>query len=247
MKNFGTRYARSGGMDKTPIPLAKKLGAEALGAFALTFAGAFIDILARIHPEDVSLTARAACPALVIMASIFTLGSISGAHFNPIVTVTFWLQRVFPGKFVPFYLLAEISGALLAGLLLNTFFSDSFSAAVNQPHTTPAIAWMSEISLSFLLIVTILGTAKQHSLLGAEAAIPVGGYLFAAHILGTKLSGPSLNPARSLGTAIVEGNLEHLSLYLLGPFLGALLAIAVIALIHVPRKKEEAEAANGNT
>ena len=224
--------------------LSRRLGAETLGTFALTFAAGGIDILAEVTHKELGLVARSVCPALVIMAFIFSLGNVSGAHFNPVVTLAFALRSDFPWKWVPGYFLAQICGAILASALLGQLFATDCGAALNQVQMGAQNGFLTELVLTFLLLIVILSTATQHRILGPEAAIPVAATIAGCSLIGIKISGPSMNPVRSLGPMLVFANFENWQIYLFGPLIGAFTAVVVVSLIH-QKKPAEIEAACG--
>src|SRR5439155_5773070 len=150
---------------------AVRLGAEAIGTFALTFVAAGGDVIANLTGGDVTPVARALAPGLLVMALIYAIGDRSGAHFNPAVTLAFTLRRVFPLGWVPAYWLAQLAGAVLAASLLRFIFGDVADAGVLAPNIVPETALVLEIVLTAILVTVILGTADRHAIIGPSAAI----------------------------------------------------------------------------
>src|SRR5262249_14791731 len=148
---------------------------------------------------------------------IYVLGKISGAHFNPAVTVAFAARSVFPWHCVPFYIASQLAGAVAASLLLLVTFGNVDHLGATIPHAGLMQAFALEILLSLLLILVILGTACEHKLLGPNAALAVGGAIILCGLVGSPISGASMNPARSLGPALVSGTFDAWWIYLLGP------------------------------
>lgn len=214
------------------ITLPRRLTGEALGSAGLAFAAGGIEVLAHLYPTEFPTEARAIGPALIILSLIYGLGKTSGAHFNPVVTIAFTCRGAFPWKLVPFYVMAQLVGAMLAAWLLIGFFGAQASASLSRPVVSPAIAVAAEITLSFFLVFVILSTATQHQILGPSAALPVGMTIAGCNLLGLKLSGPSMNPIRSLGPALVFGDYSHLWIYIVGPLSGALLACGIFSLLE---------------
>jgi aquaporin Z len=207
--------------------LARRFLAEASGTFALTSVAAGGLMAAAISGGEVDLVARAAAPGLLVMALIYAQGDASGAHFNPVVTLAFALKRLFPWVLVPVYWAAQVLGALVAaGLLLAVL------GPVEHVGSTVSV---------------ILGTADRYQLIGPNAALAVGGTIILDGLFGGPLSGASMNPARSLGPAIVGGTLDVVWIYLVGPFAGACLAVIGTTLIHgpTPSSAKQREAAQG--
>jgi aquaporin Z len=184
---------------------ARRLLAELLGTFALTLVAAGGEVIADISGGEVSHAARIVAPGLLVMAMIYTLGSQSGAHFNPVVTLAFTLREDFPWKRVPGYWDVQLVGAILAALLLRMLFGLAGHLGATVPHHGTTEALVMEIVLTFLLITVILGTATNHRLTGPNAALAVGGTIALCGLFAGPISGASMNPARSLGPFLVSG------------------------------------------
>lgn len=223
----------------------RKLLAELVGTFALTAVAAGSDVVATITNGEVSSAARAVAPALIVMAMIYTVGNQSGAHFNPAVTFAFALRRDFPWKRLPGYWGAQLIGAVLAALLLRALFGPIRHIGATLPHYGIIVSLIMEIMLTFLLITVILGTAANGKLVGHNAAIAVGGTIAAAGLFAISISGASMNPARSLGPFLVSGQLTDAWIYVVGPFAGAILAVAVAWLLRGPTNPDAARVAKG--
>lgn len=230
-----------------PYPRAGTILAELLGAFALTGVAATAGVMGRVTGSDVDTIAKAVAPGLLVMAFIYALGDASGAHFNPAVTLGFGLRRVFPWRWVPWYWLAQLLGAVGAAGMLALLFGNAIDAGTSEPHVAPAVATAVEAFLSWLLLTVILGTADRFRIVGANAALAVGGTIALCGLIAEPLTGASMNPARSLGPAIVTGQLGDAWIYVLGPFVGMLLAVATTTAIHGPsRDGKPVEAATGD-
>jgi aquaporin Z len=170
----------------------RRLLAELLGTFALILVAAGGDVIATISGGAVSPAARAVAPALLVMAMIYTLGSKSGAHFNPAVTLAFTLRRDFPWNRVPGYWGAQMIGAVFAAFLLRLLFGLAGHLGATLPHYGTIEAIVMEVLLTFLLITVILGTATNHRLTGPNAAIAVGGFIALAGLFAAPISGASM-------------------------------------------------------
>jgi aquaporin Z len=170
----------------------RRLLAELLGTFALILVAAGGDVIATISGGAVSPAARAVAPALLVMAMINTLGSKSGAHFNPAVTLAFTLRRDFPWSRVPGYWGAQMVGAVFAAFLLRLLFGLAGHLGATLPHYGTIEAIVMEVLLTFLLITVILGTATNHRLTGPNAAIAVGGFIALAGLFAAPISGASM-------------------------------------------------------
>ncbi len=209
----------------------RRLFSELFGTFLLVLAAAGASVVAALSHGEVSRAAEVTAPGLTVMAVILFMGKVSGAHLNPVVSVAFALRREFPWRRVPGYVVAQLLGATLACLLLRGVFGNigRLGATVPGPHVTDAQALVIEAVLTLGLVSTILGTASTAQNVGTLSAVGVGGYIVLAGLWSSPVSGASMNPARSLGPALVRGNLGHVWLYVAGPVLGA--AAAVVAAI----------------
>ena len=227
-------------------PWPRQAAAELVGTFFLTLAGAGAEILAVRYPGSIDRTVKAALPAGVVAAMIYSIGDISGAHLNPVVTTVFAERRVFGWRRVPAYWTAQLVGALLAASTLRALFGTIASGGANVVHITPWRAAVVEGLVTTLLIIVILNTAHRHSLIGTEAALAVGATLFAGHLLAGEPTSASMNPARSLGPAIVAGHFENLWVFIAGPFAGGAVALCVVAVLRPRANDDEVRAAGGS-
>ena len=215
----------------------RRLFAELLGTFLLvTVAVGGGMVNARFGGDVVPGPVRVICPALMVMAVILFMGAVSGAHLNPAVSVAFALRGDFPWRRVPSYVLAQFAGAVLATLVLWSFLGKQGSAGLTLPgagiSTGTAMAW--EVLLTGGLISVVLGTASGAQQLGPMAALGVGSYIALAGLFGAPVSGASMNPARSLGPALVLGNWTAWWAYLLGPMIGAAIAVGIAFILRGP-------------
>jgi aquaporin NIP len=202
--------------------LTRPLVAEAVGTFALVFAGAgAIVVDARTHAlghVGVAITF-----GLVIMAMIYAVGHVSGAHFNPAVTFAFALTRHFPWARAVAYWGAQISGALLAALLIRTSLGKDAHLGATLPSGSQGQSFVWELVLTFFLMFVIIAVATDTRAVGEAAAIAIGGTVGLDAMFGGPISGASMNPARSIGPALVGGDLHALWLYIVAPLAGAAL------------------------
>jgi aquaporin Z len=191
-------------------------------------------VAARFGGDAVPGPARVVSPALMVMAIILFMGAVSGAHLNPAVTVAFALRRDFPWWRVPGYVVAQFAGAVLATLMLRGLIGAQGSAGLTLPglgvSTWTALGW--EILLTTGLVSVVLGTASGAQQLGPIAAIGVGSYIALAGLIGAPVSGASMNPARSLGPALVLGDWTAWWVYLAGPMVGAAVAVAIARILR---------------
>jgi aquaporin Z len=216
---------------------ARRLFSELLGTFFLVLVavgGGMVN--ARFGGHTVPYTALVVAPALMVAAIILFMGAVSGAHLNPSVSIAFALRGDFPWKRVPAYLAAQFLGAVLATLLLWALIGKQGSAGLTLPgpgiSTGTAMVW--ELVLTTGLVSVILGTASGAQALGAIAALGVASYIALAGLWGSAVSGASMNPARSLGPALVKGDWTSWWAYLAGPIAGGIIAVGIAWVLRGP-------------
>ena len=214
------------------ITLGRRLAAEVIGTMALVFVAVGADAAAAVTGGAVGTAARAIAPAMMVAALIYAIGDVSGAHFNPVVTTAFAMKRLFPSRFVPAYWLAQLVGAAAGALVVRLLLGSAVEAGVSTPRVSLSSAVGFETVLTLLLVTVILGTADRARIVGADAALAVGATIALCGLVALPLEGASMNPARSLGPALVSGQLSDLWIYVIGPFLGAALAVAVNLVVH---------------
>ena len=215
----------------------RRLFSEFFGTFLLVTVAVGGGIVnARFGGNAVPAPARAVAPGLMVMAIILFMGAVSGAHLNPVVSVAFALRGNFPWRRVPSYIVAQMAGAILATLMLRGLLGAQGSAGLTLPgpgiSTTTAMLW--EILLTVGLVSVVLGTASGAQQLGPVAAFGVGSYIALAGLVGGPVSGASMNPARSLGPALVAGNWTSWWAYLAGPAIGAVIAVGIAFILRGP-------------
>jgi aquaporin Z len=218
----------------------RRFSAEVLGGFVLVFVSCGGAVVGALAPATVTSTGRAAAMGLAIMCMTYVLGDVSGAHFNPAVTLAFAARRVFPWYRVPLYWLAQVSGAFLGQL-----FGDVAHLGATEPRFGAARGFSFEVALTFFRVLVTLGTATRHRVVGANAAIATGGADAMCAAFARPVSGASMNPARSLAPAILSGHTTFLWIYLTAPFVGALLAVAAMFVVHPHRRPHEKDVAGG--
>lgn len=230
----------------SPVGMARALVAELFGTFALTLVAAGGEVIGTLSHGEVDATARAVAPGLLVMAMIYAIGDVSGAHINPAVTFAFALRRDFPWRHVPLYWAAQIAGAVTAAALLLALFGDVNHLGASVPHAGPGTALVMEVVLTILLVSVILGTATRDHIIGPNAAIPVGGTVALCGLFAGPISTASMNPARSLGPALVSGALGSSWVYVVGPLLGACVAVLLTWAYHGGQHGGEEHAARGD-
>ena len=212
-------------------PLARALFAEAIGTFALVFAGAGA-IVVDAKTGALGHVGVALVFGLVIMVMIYAVGHVSGAHFNPAVTFAFSLTRHFPWSRAVAYWAAQLTGAVLAAALLRASLGTAGHLGATLPAGSQGQSFLWEVVLTFFLMFVIMAVATDTRAVGEAAAIAVGGTVGLDALFGGPISGASMNPARSLGPALVSGDLRALWLYLVAPPLGAALGALAYGFIR---------------
>jgi aquaporin Z len=215
----------------------RRLFSEFLGTFFLVLVAVGAGMVnARFGGDAVPFAARVTAPGLMIVAIILFMGTLSGAHLNPVVSIAFALRHDFPWKRVPAYVVAQFAGAVLATLLLWALIGKHGSAGLTLPgsgiSTITAMIW--EAVLTAGLVSVILGTASGAQQVGSLAAIAVGSYIVLAGLFGGPVSGASMNPVRSLGPALVLGDWTGWWAYLAGPAIGAVIAVGIAYVLRGP-------------
>jgi aquaporin Z len=202
----------------------KKYFSEFLGTFALVFAGTGAIIINQISHGSVTPVGIALTFGLVVLAMIYTFGDVSGAHFNPAVTLGFWTARRLKGAMVLPYVLSQIAGALCASSLLKFLFPKNEMLGATMPAGSEMQSFILELVLTFFLMLVILNVSTGAKEKGITAGIAVGSIIGLEAMFAGPICGASMNPARSLAPAIISGHLEHLWLYIAAPVLGAVAA-----------------------
>ena len=215
-----------------PAPLHHRLTAEVFGTALLVFFGPGSAVISAYRDGAITLEGIAASNGIIVMALIYSLGHISGAHFNPAVTIAFSLFRHFnPRDIVP-YIGAQCAGAILGAVLLWALFGEAIDSGVTGPSGTDAQSFGMEVVLTFALMFVITAVATDVRAVGQAAAIAIGATVFIDVLIGGPISGGSMNPARSLGPALVAGELRDYWIYLLAPIAGAALGALAYTIVR---------------
>ncbi|MGA8146564.1 MAG: aquaporin [Gallionellaceae bacterium] len=206
----------------------RRIFAEVWGTFLLVLVAAGGGVVAARSGGAVTLEMIVVAPGLMVMAIIYFMGTVSGAHLNPAVTLAFAVRRNFPWHRVPAYLLAQVIGGIAAALFLRALFGTVGALGATMPGSGAGsgTAFAMEVVLTVGLVNTILGTASGARNIGANGAIAVGGYIALAGLWAAPISGASMNPVRSFAPDLVRGDLSMTWIYVAGPMLGALIAVA---------------------
>ena len=213
--------------------MQKKLIAELIGTFILVFAGtgAIIinDIANAIGHVGIALTF-----GFVIVALIYSFAHVSGAHFNPAVTIAFWSMGEFERKNVIPYVSAQILGGVLASSALYLLLRENFALVSNVsylgatlPSGSVSQSFGFEFILAFILMIVICSSAVHGKATKDFAGLAIGLTVGLESMFAGPITGASMNPARSIAPALVSGNFEHLWLYIVATILGAVFAALV--------------------
>ena len=208
--------------------------AEILGTFMLVFAGTGAIIINDISGGIIGHVGIALTFALVVLTVIYTYGDISGAHINPVVTLAFWATDNLKSSKALYYVTSQLIGALLASILLSSLFPThaTLGATVAKKYLWQAL--ILEIIITWWLVTVILHVTfgpKQNKIL---AGMIISSVICLEAIFAGPISGASMNPARSIAPALISGQLDQLWLYILGPSVGAILAVANLKLFTTP-------------
>jgi aquaporin Z len=202
-----------------------KLIAEFIGTFALVFAGTGAIVINEVSGGGTTHVGIALTFGLVILAMIYAVGDVSGAHFNPAVTSAFWLAGRLPATLVLPYVTSQCLGAFSASAILYFLFPAHGTLGSTLPAGSEAQSFVLELILTFILMFVILNVSTGAKEKGITAGMAVGAVIGLEAMFAGSICGASMNPARSLAPAVMSGHLEHLWVYLTAPFAGAWLAI----------------------
>lgn len=200
---------------------SRALAAEAVGTFTLVFIGPGAAAVDSWSHGAVTHVGVSLAFAFVILALVYALGHVSGAHLNPAVTFGFWAAGRFPFRAVGPYVAAQLLGAVAAALALRAVVGGHVVAAATVPAIGSLPALLVETLLTFFLMVVILAVATDARVDGAVSGLAVGLTVGFNALMGGPLTGASMNPARSLGPAVVGGVWVGHWIYWIGPLLGA--------------------------
>ena len=214
--------------------LARRTAAEAIGAFTLVLAGTGAIVADSLSGGAVGPVGVALAFGLAVMVMIQAVGDVSGAHFNPAVTLGFWAARRLPARDVAPYVASQLAGALLASGLLRGLAPAHPDLGATRMSVGAPEAFGLEVVLTFFLMFVILSVSTGAKEKGLMAGIAIGGTVAMGALFGGPFTGASMNPARSLAPALWSGQMAGLWLYLVAPVLGAGLAVLGCRCVHAP-------------
>ena len=204
----------------------RAVAAELAGTFALVFVGCGAIALG-LPPAAVAVAF-----GLIVAAMIYALGRLSGAHFNPAVSIGFGIGRHIPWSRVVAFAAAQLLGATAAALALRATLGPSPDLGLTRPFGSELAAVAVEGVLTFVLMMVITAVSMDARVGRASAALAIGGTVALGSLVGGPISGASMNPARSVGPALVAGDFGHLWIYLAGPVVGAVVGSIVYRRLH---------------
>ncbi len=211
----------------------QRAAAELIGTFALVAVGCGAIVIADAHTGGVLTRVGVALAfGLVIMVVIYAVGKISGAHLNPAVSLGFWVAGSLPTPELLRYLSAQCGGAVLASLLLRAIFPEHPNLGATAPAVPVLSAVLVEVAISARLLTVIFHIVAQGPEAAAISGLAIGATVAIAAFFAGPLTGASMNPARSLGPALVSGELSHLWVYWTAPFVGAVCALYGCRLVR---------------
>ncbi len=225
---------------------ARQLLAEFVGTAILVIVAAGADIVEAQSGGQIGHVARYLAPGLIVVAMIWSLSAVSGAHINPAVTLAFVLRGVFPPLKAVGYWFVQFAGGSAGALLLRLFFGRSVIHGVTSagPGVSPVTAAGWEMVITSILVIVILSTAAEKPVVGKNAALAVGFTVACCGLFSSPVTGASMNPARSFGPAMASGLWNDAWIYFAGPCGGAIVAVFLCAFLH-DRTASERQAAEG--
>ena len=212
--------------------------AEFIGTFALVFCGTGA-IIINHQTGAVTHVGIAITFGLIVMAMIYALGNVSGAHLNPAVTIAFSLAKRFPTNQIAPFVSSQLLGAISASLVLRFLFPQDQLLGATIPSGNSMQSFVLEFILTFFLMLVIINVATGSKEQGMFAGLAIGATVLLEAMFAGPICGASMNPARSLAPALISGTFEHLWIYIVAPISGASLAIPLFHFLH--RKKQDSD------
>ncbi len=223
------------------LRLIRKSIAESIGTFAMVFAGCGSIMVFERFPESIPASSIPFVFGLVVAAMVYAVGHISGAHFNPAVTLAFAIARHFPKREVIAYWSAQFLGALLAITLLTFLLPQGANYGATISHISLLKALGVEFILTFFLMFVIMAVATDTRAVGTMAGAAIGATIAFCAVIGGPITGASMNPARSLAPALFQGALSSQWIYFIGPFTGAVAAALTYKFVRCETEEKEAK------
>jgi aquaporin Z len=227
----------------------RRLFSESWGTFLLVVVAAGAGVIGTQSGGAITLSMKLVAPGMMVMAIIYFMGTVGGAHLNPAVTFAFAIRRNFPWRRVPGYIGAQFLGGVAAAAFLRAMFGTIrlVGATIPGPSVSEFKALVMETLLTTGLISTILGTASGARNIGSNGALAIGGYIALAGLWAAPISGASMNPVRSFAPDLIRGDLATTWIYIAGPLLGALIAVGFEWILKGKATAAGSLAARGDT
>lgn len=206
--------------------------AELIGTFALVFCGTGAIVIDQLSGGAVTHVGVAITFGLIIMAMIYALGDISGAHMNPAVTIAFTIAKKFPLKQLLPYIISQLAGAFIASVTLHYLFPANETLGTTLPAGSGMQSFVLEFLLTFFLMLVIINVATGSKEQGMFAGLAIGSTVLLEAMFAGPICGASMNPARSIAPAIVSGHTEYLWIYIAAPVSGAAFSIFIFNMLH---------------
>ncbi len=203
----------------------KRYYAETIGTFILVFAGTGAIVINDLSGGVITHAGIAMTFGLTVMAVIYAIGDVSGAHINPAVTVAFALAGRFPARDVGPYVASQLIGALLGSAVILGLFPEHAGLGATVPSGSVLQSFLFEIVLTFILMFVILNVSAGAKEKGMMAGAAIGAVVGLEAMFAGPITGASMNPARSFGPALLSQQLHSLWIYIAAPTLGACLAV----------------------
>lgn len=215
--------------------MIRKSVSEIIGTFALVFCGTGAIIIDEVTKGSVSHAGVAITFGLIVIAMIYGLGDVSGAHLNPAVSIAFTLAGRLPANALWVYVISETIGAFLASIVLKVLFPGDYLLGTTLPAGPVWQSFVLEMILTFFLMLVIISVSTGSKEQGLFAGIAVGSVILLEAMFAGPVCGASMNPARSLAPAVVSGHLQSLWVYLTAPVLGAAMAVPTWNFLNVKK------------
>lgn len=206
--------------------------AELVGTFALVFCGTGAIVINELSGGAIGHQGIAITFGLIVMVMVYSIGELSGAHINPAVSIAFTLAKKFPVQQLLPYIIAQVLGALLASGLLRFLFPEATGLGETLPAGSIQQSFGLEVVLSFFLMFVIFQVVSSTQEISHWAGAAIGATVLLEAMFAGPICGASMNPARSIGPAVVNGNLTHLWAYIIAPILGMLLSVGIWKILQ---------------
>ena len=210
----------------------RKYIAELIGTYAVVFAGTGAIVIDQETNGSITHLGIAITFGLVVTSMIYALGNVSGAHFNPAVSIAFTVAKRFDVKQLPGYLLSQFTGAILASITLRLLFPANKLLGATMPLHGDMQSFILEFLLTFFLMLVIISVATGDKEQGMFAGLAIGAVVALEALFAGPVCGASMNPARSLAPALISGHLEHIWIYMTATVLGAVAVLPLWKYLH---------------